>query len=207
MPSRSQYEQYVTMPTVKAALDTIAWAEGGKYNNMFGGRTFSGNQHPNICVPYRSTCSTAAGRYQFLYSTWRGLASNLGLPDFSPHNQDIGAVYLIWQRGQLDNLLNGNFEAMMRGLGCLWAALPYATCGQTRRPLAATLDYYNSALRVYQGRSGNAPINTNANVNTNTNTNASTNTNANASTNAVVQDNGDDTIIFAGLAIALLLLL
>ena len=40
---------------------------------------------------------------------------------------------------------------MMRGLGCAWAALPYATCGQRTRPLAQTMNYYHSALAVYGG--------------------------------------------------------
>ena len=49
--------------------------------------------------------------------------------------------------------VNGDFEAMMRGLGCAWAALPYATCGQSRKSLSATMNYYRSALAVYGGAS------------------------------------------------------
>lgn len=159
MPTLAQYRQYVQLPQVRAALDTIAWAEGGRsYQTLYGGGTFSGNQHPNRLITAGPYTSTAAGRYQFLYRTWSGIKSDLGLADFSGPNQDIGAVYLINQRGQLNKLLAGDFEGMMRGLGCLWAALPYATCGQTRRPLNQTMEYYRSALRVY----GGAPVTPNA---------------------------------------------
>ena len=153
MPTLAQYQQYVQLPQVRAALDTIAWAEGGRsYQTLYGGGTFSGNQHPNRAITAGGYTSTAAGRYQFLYRTWREIQSALGLADFSGPNQDIGAVYLINQRGQLSKLLAGDFEGMMRGLGCLWAALPYATCGQRRRDLAATMNYYRDALKVYGGQ-------------------------------------------------------
>lgn len=152
MPTLAQYRSYVQLPQVRAALDTIAWAEGGKsYQTLYGGGTFSGNQHPNRSITAGGYTSTAAGRYQFLYRTWAGIKSALGLADFSGPNQDIGAVYLINQRGQLAKLLAGDFEGMMRGLGCLWAALPYATCGQKMRPLAQTMNYYRSALAAYGG--------------------------------------------------------
>ena len=140
------------VPAVRAALDTIAWAEGGTYNKLYGGGTFSGDQHPNRLITAGGYSSTAAGRYQFLYRTWIEVKNRLGLEDFSPANQDIAAVDLIAQRGQLAKLLAGDFEGMLRGLGCAWAALPYATCGQRRRPLADTLRYYNSALVVYGGQ-------------------------------------------------------
>jgi lysozyme len=158
MPSRAEYQRYLSLPQVRAALDTIAWAEGGKsYNTLFGGGTFTGSQHPNRPVTAGGYTSTAAGRYQFLHRTWIEIKNRLGLADFSAMNQDIAALDLINQRGQLGTLLSGNFEGMMRGLGCAWAALPYATCGQPRRPLASTMNYYNGALRVY---GGNVPAGT-----------------------------------------------
>jgi muramidase (phage lysozyme) len=152
MATREQYQQYLQLPQCKAALDTIAWAEGGiSYNTLYGGGSFSGNQHPNQAITAGSYTSTAAGRYQFLYSTWIEVKNRLGLSDFGPENQDIAALDLINQRGQLGKLINGDFEGMMQGLGCAWAALPYATCGQQRRPLDQTMNYYNGALSVYGG--------------------------------------------------------
>lgn len=152
MPSLADFQSYVRLPQVRAALDTIAWAEGGRtYNTLYGGGTFVGDQHPNRAIKAGAYTSTAAGRYQFLNSTWRGIARKLGLTDFGPASQDIGAVYLIWERGQLAKLLEGDFEGTMRGLGCLWAALPYSTCGQRRRGLVETMNYYNAALRASGG--------------------------------------------------------
>lgn len=158
MPSRSEYEQLVDFAQVRAALDTIAWAEGGKsYFTLYGGGSFSGSQHPNRAITAGGYTSTAAGRYQFLYRTWIEIKNRLGLPDFSARYQDIAAVDLIAQRGQLSKLLAGDFEGVMKGLGCAWAALPYATCGQTRRPLDQTMNYYRSALAAYGGQNTNVP--------------------------------------------------
>lgn len=159
MPNLSQYLGYVQLPQCRAALDTIAWAEGGKsYFTLYGGGSFSGSQHPNRAITSGPYTSTAAGRYQFLYRTWIEIQRRLGLPDFTARSQDIAALDLINQRGQLGKLLNGDFEGMMKGLGCAWAALPYATCGQTRRPLAQTMDYYRRALAVYGGPSNAAQL-------------------------------------------------
>ena len=154
MPTRLEYISYLQLPQVRAALDTIAWAEGGRsYQTLYGGGTFTGSQHPNRAVTAGGYTSTAAGRYQFLYRTWAEIQNRLRLPDFGPQNQDIAALDLINQRGQLPRLLAGDFEGMMRGLGCAWAALPYSGCGQKTRTIAATMNYYNGALKVYVGAS------------------------------------------------------
>lgn len=181
-PSLTEFQRLASLPQVKAALDTIAWAEGGRsYNTLYGGGTFSGNQHPNRAITAGGYTSTAAGRYQFLYRTWVGIKSKLGLPDFGPASQDVGAVYLIWERGQLSKLLAGDFEGMCKGLGCLWAALPYATCGQGRRDIASTMRYFNGALAVYGGK---APVG-----------------------DDLAGLGNDDTWLYVGLAIAALLLI
>jgi len=151
MPSKEQYQNYLNLPQVKAALDVIAWAEGANYNTLYGGGSFSGSQHPNRAITAGSYTSTAAGRYQFLYSTWNGIRNKLGLADFSPINQDIAALELINQRGGLSYLLNGDFEGMLRTLGCAWASLPFSGCGQGEKTLSQVLNYFNGALSVYGG--------------------------------------------------------
>ncbi|MGO4334951.1 glycoside hydrolase family protein [Labrys sp. KB_33_2] len=84
-------------PTQKALLDTIAGTESPDYNTLYGGKKFeSYAAHPNVAVPIASgpnagKTSSAAGRYQFLGSTWDGQAKKLGLKDFSPENQDLAA--------------------------------------------------------------------------------------------------------------------
>lgn len=157
MPSIQQHQNSLSLPQVRAFLDTISWAEGANYNTLYGGGTFSNySRHPCTAITKWGYTSTAAGRYQFLCRTWNGIANKLGLPDFSPNSQDIAALELIAERGQLNKLLNGNIEGVLRGLGCAWAALPFSGCGQRERSFADTMAYYNRRLSSYGG-TANAP--------------------------------------------------
>lgn len=150
MATKAQIASYLNLPQAKAALDTIAWAEGANYNTLFGGGTFSGYaRHPNICIPYKNTCSTAAGRYQFLKGTW----DSLNLPDFSPANQDLGALMLIDRRGALSKVISGDFQGAITSgaLGKEWASFPYSPYGQTNRTLASIMSKYQGSLAAYGG--------------------------------------------------------
>lgn len=86
-------------PEAKALLTGISGAESPGYNVRYGGSTFDGYaDHPRTDVPImtgpmRGQTSSAAGRYQFLGSTWDNVKAKYGLPDFSPASQDLGA----WQ--------------------------------------------------------------------------------------------------------------
>ena len=87
---------------VKAFLDMISVPEGTSGPNGYR-VCFTGvlcvpadfSHHPRIRHRGGGLVSDAAGRYQFLASTWDGVASKLGLRDFSPENQDRAAVELI----------------------------------------------------------------------------------------------------------------
>lgn len=84
----------------RALLDTIAGSESPGYDVMYGGGKFQDfADHPRQPVPISSgpnagKKSTAAGRYQFLGSTWDEVKNEAGLPDFSPESQDAGAWHL-----------------------------------------------------------------------------------------------------------------
>lgn len=84
-------------PEARALLDTIAGDESPDYRTVYGGRKVNDlSWHPGIAVPIRSgpnagQTSSAAGRYQFLGSTWNNQAKKLGLSDFSPESQDLAA--------------------------------------------------------------------------------------------------------------------
>lgn len=86
-------------PEAKAFLTGVSGAESPGYNVRYGGSTFDGyGDHPRTDVPImtgpmKGQTSSAAGRYQFLGSTWDNVKAKYGLPDFSPASQDLGA----WQ--------------------------------------------------------------------------------------------------------------
>ena len=88
-------------PQERALLDTIASGESPDYNTITsgGGRFDNYTDHPRRRVG--SVNSDAAGRYQFLSSTWDGVVKeynrknpNDPITDFSPRNQDRAALYL-----------------------------------------------------------------------------------------------------------------
>ncbi|EMB4322234.1 glycoside hydrolase family 104 protein [Pluralibacter gergoviae] len=148
----------VDNPNVRAYLDMIAKSEGtydkpgGGYNTMFGGGGFiNKSDHPRVRHPFVQTdgklnYTTAAGRYQHLSSTWDETAMALGLSDFSDRNQDIAALYLIQQKGQLQNVLNGNADAATGALGSVWASLPSSTYAQPKHSWNAIQGMYDRPL-------------------------------------------------------------
>jgi muramidase (phage lysozyme) len=90
--------QYAIPAQGERLLNTIMGPESaGKYNVMYGGKTFSDyRDHPRQAFriasgPNAGKTSTAAGGFQFLASTWDQQARKLGLKDFSPQNQRIAA--------------------------------------------------------------------------------------------------------------------
>jgi len=66
-------------PYIRALMRTITASEAldsNPYTLLYGGKHFSNfSRHPNQCItivsgPHRGECSTAAGRYQILTTTW-----------------------------------------------------------------------------------------------------------------------------------------
>lgn len=77
--------------------------------------------------------STAAGRYQLIRPTWRGVKQRLRLPDFSPDSQDRAALYLITNRGALEDVHAGRLQTAIAKCRQEWASLPGAGWGQPER--------------------------------------------------------------------------
>lgn len=143
-------------PNMKAMLDTIAWAEGADYNVAFTGATFEGfEDHPRVIYSSNGLDSDASGRYQFLSTTW----DTLGLPDFSPENQDRGAVLLIERRGVTEAVEAGNIQEALEGYGdgftglaYEWASLPpYRYPGQGIKEPAEVIAYWEERRDYYAG--------------------------------------------------------
>lgn len=126
-----------------ALLDTIAGTEAPGYNAMYSPdrpRRFQGYaDHPYSPAriksgPNAGKMSDAAGRYQFLGSTWREEKERLGLKDFSPESQDLAAWDLAKRTyrdktGQsLDDALRGADPQQLANVGKTlsgrWTSLP-----------------------------------------------------------------------------------
>ena len=136
----------------RAMLDTIAFTEGTAgscgqdgYNTGFAFNCFrSCERHPKTVWRASGISSSAAGRYQFLSSTWGGL----GYASFSPKNQDLGALKLVSRRGVTlptsRALTATEFTNAMKKLSYEWASLPYSPYGQPRKSLSQTRTKYCS---------------------------------------------------------------
>ena len=135
-------------PYLRALMRTISASESNvlrPYHVVYGGDTVGTlDRHPNRCEsisqgPNRGNCSTAAGRYQLLYSTWLELAARYhpqrtddpldatGL-SFAPVYQDM--VVMAWlQEGRWGNLSAqlraGRIQAVLRRLSGTWTSLGY----------------------------------------------------------------------------------
>lgn len=121
----------------KALLNTIATTEGTRghgddgYNVTFAYHYFSScAHHPDHVYCSGGYCSSAAGRYQFLYGTWKGL----GYSNFGPANQDRGGMKLIYRRGatipKTRALTATEFVNVMDRISYEWASLPPGRYGQ-----------------------------------------------------------------------------
>lgn len=100
IPQSQPTERITVTPVQRAFLNSMSAGEAPNYNTMYGGGRFEEMaDHPRQNIPIRSgpnvgKTSSAAGRYQFLGSTWDQAKTALGLPDFSPDSQDAAAVWL-----------------------------------------------------------------------------------------------------------------
>ena len=153
-------------PEERAFLDTIAFGEGtwGRgddgYNVIVNYKYFSDySRHPDVYV--RSANSTAAGRYQFLNTTWNGkpgrpgLKQQLKLKDFSPASQDLGGIELVKQAGALSFVRQGSkgFEKAVELCSYTWASFPPPRYPQKTRPISELKNFYIKALLKYQDQS------------------------------------------------------
>jgi len=152
-------------PATMALLDTIAFAEGTSkypnkgYNTQFTGRQFSSVNHPRQVLSSGWHRSDAAGRYQFLSTTW----DSVGGGPMTPERQDKGAVRLIIKRlkaagirvnnaNDLEYLLKteGLSRRILAALAPEWASLPTiyggSYYGQPAKSHARLQSYFNSLL-------------------------------------------------------------
>ncbi len=156
----------------KALLDTIAWAEAGQYNIMFGNKPFTNyaahpvetGEMPPKGFPWSGGTSTAAGRYQFLYSTYKDLKGRgYFQTGFNAEEQDKAGLYLLETKRKLsqDELVvavnSDNLVLVWNKLAAEWASLPSSEKGgksyypgQTARGIQDLKNRFQTCLQYHQ---------------------------------------------------------
>ncbi len=150
--TRDDLEAAALEPNVKAFLRAIRLGEGTSddlgYRRVVGGGEFPAPpwRHPQrrVWLPRYAVYSTAAGAYQFLARTWAEVADRYKLEDFSPENQDLGAIALVHRRGALEDVIAGRIEDAIGKCKLEWASLPGSTYGQRTEKLADVLAEYEA---------------------------------------------------------------
>ena len=100
------------------------------FNTQFTGTQFSDlSKHPRQIRSSGEFTSDAAGKFQFLSTTWDEAKSALDLKDFSKESQLKAGRYLIEKRGVNPDQLfktREEFKTAMDKLAPEWASLPYS---------------------------------------------------------------------------------
>jgi len=151
--------RYELTPERRALLNTIRYAEGtwkdGEdkgYRIIYGGGQFQDlSRHPERVIVNGYT-SAAAGAYQFLPKTWKGVAKELKLSSFEPRHQDQAALHLVERRGALKEIdRKGLTRNAMAKLAPEWASFPTWTgrsaYGQPVKSHQELASFYSSNLR------------------------------------------------------------
>ena len=166
LASGNEGGRYELTPERRALLNTIRFAEGtwkdGEdkgYRIIYGGGQFQDlSRHPERVVVKRYT-SAAAGAYQFLPKTWKGVAKELRLASFEPRHQDQAALHLVKRRGALGDIdRRGLTKDAMAKLAPEWASFPTkagrSAYGQPVKSHQELASFYSSNLRQLKGQLG-----------------------------------------------------
>ncbi|MBW4506470.1 MAG: glycoside hydrolase family protein [Scytonematopsis contorta HA4267-MV1] len=136
-------------PYIRALMRTITASEANTsrpYSVLYGGQQFRDlSKHPQVCVtipvgPNKGNCSTAAGRYQIINTTWYKIAPkyhpkpsvffNWKSYSFEPEYQDV-VVHRwlkdpkVWRVDISQQLRQGNVTSVLRLLSPTWTSLGY----------------------------------------------------------------------------------
>lgn len=138
---------------VKAFLNMIGFSEGADYRTIVhGGRDNSQikslAKHPNVVKKTANgrLPSTAAGKYQFLFRTWKRFADGLKLPDFSEESQDLACIAQLWEVNAITPILKGDVAIAIEKSKKVWASFPGAGYGQGENALSKLLKFYKENL-------------------------------------------------------------
>lgn len=136
-------------PYIRALMRTISASESNAkdpYVLLYGGKhTHALEQHPDLCMKItvgvnRGNCSTAAGRYQFITSTWLEKASlyhpnpsnseGLANYSFAPEHQDKVVYHWLkddnaWSVSIRERLRQGEISEVLKLLSGTWTSLGF----------------------------------------------------------------------------------
>ena len=125
-----------------------------QYNVMYGGGKFDTKKgHPDTVVSGGGgPSSAAAGKYQFMPSTWKGATGSLKTP-MTPANQDKAATKLLKGRGV--NLNRPMNRSAVSRAGKEWASLPNLSgkshYGQPVKSYATVKNWFNQKKKQELG--------------------------------------------------------
>jgi muramidase (phage lysozyme) len=136
-------------PYLRALMRTISASEASSqrpYSILYGGQHVNNlTRHPEICItivtgPNKGNCSTAAGRYQIINTTWYRIARRYHPSpsqfmfwisySFEPEYQDV-VVYRwlsdsqVWGTDISQLLRQGKLKDVLRRLSPTWTSLGY----------------------------------------------------------------------------------
>jgi muramidase (phage lysozyme) len=126
----AENREYLKNVNIRAFLSAIAEAEGGDYDFKYGAvkgkrndpwRFTDFSTHPGPGLGGRTT---AAGKYQENIDTWREMAGNMGLSDFTPETQDLVAVEILRAINVVEKIKAGDINAALGKASHRWSSLP-----------------------------------------------------------------------------------
>lgn len=140
---------------------TSRWTKDDGYDILVDGvdspKVFTDySKHPNILVTVRqergvpgklgyrpALKSTAAGRYQFLASTWQYLVKKYNFKGrIIPEAQDLACIKLIAEQGAVDDVHAGRLEEALMKCNDVWASLPGSPYGQPTHTVKKLTEVY-----------------------------------------------------------------
>jgi len=148
----------INVPRIRAFLDTIAVTEGttgpqGYYRQYTGSHFSSFKDHPRDLKCAMSNgkklCSDAAGRYQFLSTSWDRFAPMVKTKDFSPTYQDRVAIELIREKNALEDIEEGRIEEAFRKLYMVWPSFG-ETAADVEELMPKLVGIYQEKLALYK---------------------------------------------------------
>ncbi len=148
----------VNVPRIRAFLDTISVTEGttgpqGYYRQYTGSHFSSFKEHPRELKCSLSNgkelCSDAAGRYQFLSTSWDRFAPVVKAKNFSPTYQDRVAIELIREKNALKDIEEGRIEEAFRKLYMVWPSFG-ETETDVERLMPKLVGTYQQKLALYE---------------------------------------------------------